>query len=205
MIIADFLTQVKREGRVEGDANFDAFIVDTLNELIIEAVMQERVPELRVLEFPLDIPIDDEPVDLPPDYLKMYRLRYENFATDKSWTLDDGTGIVEPAPPGFYNFPKHYSVVGQQILIRPVEEISEDDAFTLDYYRKPDVYLVDEPDGEITPERLIPYLVRATLARVKVYHEKLQETQFHTADANKAAQGFIDENKPKVEAPMEEP
>lgn len=201
MILADFLTQAKREGRVEGDTDFDAFIVDTLNELIIEAVMQERVPELRVLDFPIDLPTTDEPVDLPPDYLRMYRLRYHHFQTDKEWTLNDGSGIVEPTPKGFFGFPKFYEIVGQQIRIKPISEISDDDALTLDYYKQPDIVAVGELDTEIIPQRLTPYLMRSILARLKIYHERAQEAQFHTTDAQGAAIGFTQENRPAEESP----
>ncbi len=193
MIVADFLQQVKQEGRVEGDTNFDVFIVNTLNELIVEAVMQERIPELRVLNFPLDIPIGLDSVSLPPDYLKMYKVRYQNFATDKTWVLNDGTGVVEPCPPGFYGFPKFYAIVGQQILIRPIIEITADDTLSIDYYQKPNQLLPTEPDTEILPNRLVPFLIRQILARLKIYHDKPQEAQFHMQDAARGAKAFVEE------------
>ncbi len=115
--------------------------------------------------------------------------------------MNDGTTVVEPAPTGFYGFPKRYEITGDQISISPItlfNEVEGDELF-LDYYRKPETASTEALSLDVIPDRLFPFVVRATLARLKVYHEKMDQAQFHMQDAGRAAQAFTEENKPADE------
>lgn len=199
MTLAEFLVLVKKEARVETDTTFDSLIVNLLNELHTEATMQEKVPELKVLNVATNILAASTGIfDLPANYLKFHRVKFVD-ATGKSWTLDSGDGVIEHAPIGMYGHPKQFEIVDSKIYISPIGLLATGDTLLLDYYKSHTTFSEGVPAAILPSNRLIPFLIRSIVGRIHIYHEKQQQANTMLELAKGAAQGFAIENKIPME------
>ena len=194
MTLQEFLDDVKAEARLDGDDDFDAMIVGILNEAVLQGLEQQFSHELFDAAT-LSLSTGDGTVALPSDYLRMNRLRFFTSEGD-SWRLHDKEGPVPPAPPGFYGYPKSYSVRGTNLEIEPQTEIDSGDTLSLEYYKRHTTYSAASLGVTVTPHRMIPWLKQTVLKRVLIFHEKHASAQLIGKDEPQAAAGSVVENTP---------
>lgn len=193
MTYNDLIEKIKKEGRVEADDDFDDFIIGVLNELYIEATEQEKIPELRE-NFIYGWNELQEAISLPDGYLKIHSVRFYPLNFETGWDLGSTSGVIEPAPPGFFGYPKSYEIRGDLIQISPVDGVGYGDTLEITFYGTPPFINSTTRTNEIFVPRLEPYLIRAALSRVHLYHSKVDLAQAYTSGSAEGGKAFQAEN-----------
>jgi hypothetical protein len=200
MIFQNLLNQIKSEARVRTDDNFDAVIIDLLNEIFQESVSSQRPFELRE-EVSLTFSVVTGYIDLPDDFFLHHSVDFHDVDTDKIWPLSDQDEAISPAPRGFYGHPKHYEVVGTRILVAPISSLIVGDKLILVYYKKPPTITTETLIDENPIPRLEPYLIRSAIRRIRMLHtDDVQVVQMFQQDMVSAARGYV---KDEPQAPPE--
>lgn len=191
MKYADLVRQIKNEARVKDDDTFTSIIVDVLNDLFKEAIESQRPFEFKKeTTIPLTAAVTH--FDLPVDFFLHHKVIFHDVDTGKEYPLTDEDGAVQPAPRGMYGHPRTFEInTGGQIFIKQIGSIVTGDWLILVYYKKPPEIdpsdlIIDNPLA-----RLEPFLVRAAIQRVRLYHsDDATAMQVLNGMVSSAAKGF---------------
>lgn len=190
MTYRDLVDRIKVEARIAGDANFDALVIGLINEVSVEAVQSQRPFELRK---ELDLPIDTQGiVELPEDFLFHHEVIFKDSDTLKEWELTDQDKDAPPAPRGMYGHPKTFEILSDaKITVKPFSSVVPGDLLFLVYYKKAPISSSEGLDEEVLLTRLSPFIIRATLRRIRMFHsDDIQVAQLLQGDISSAARGF---------------
>lgn len=202
MKFQDLIDQIKTESRIKDDDSFLPMVIGLLNELFKEAIEDQRPFEQRV---DIVLPLNTSGVGqlvCPDDFFIHHQLFFHDSDTGREYQLVDQDNAVPPAPKGLYGHPKTFELLtGEPTMInlQPQIGIVAGDRIRLIYYKgvleiTPDNLTQDNPIP-----RLEPFLIRAAIRRVRMFHsDDVQVAQMLTGDISSAAQGYSkDEPEPK--------
>lgn len=190
MKFSDLILQIKAEARVKADDAFDAVVIGLLNEMFKEATLAQRPFELRG-EVPLAITAVTGLVTLPADFFVHHQVRFHDADTGREWALTTQDEAIQPAPRGMYGHPKSYQVESGQILLKPATAIVGGDTINLVYYKIPPIVLIDALTVDNPIPRLEPFLIRATIRRIRMLHsDDVQVAQMLSGDVGSAASSY---------------
>lgn len=191
MVFQDLVNQIKTEGRIASDSEFDPMVIGLINELFKEAVESERPFELRA-DIVLALTTATATVALPADFFIHHQVFYQDADTGRTYQLTDEDKAVPPAPMGLYGHPKSFEVVTSgQIILKPSGAIVTGDSVLLIYYKKPpEITQASLINANLIP-RLEPFLVRGVIRRIRMFHsDDLQVAQMLSGDIQSAGQGY---------------
>lgn len=201
MKFGSLVEQIKKEARLATDATFDATVVSLLSELFKEAVEQQRPMELRK-EVLLPLTTNNGTVTLPNDFFIHHQFQFNDTDTGRQYPLTDQDKAIPPAPRGLFGHPKSFEVVtGNTVNLKPATAIVTGDNLFLVYYITPPVVTLDNLNDENPVVRLEPFLIRATIRRLRMFHiDDAQVAQMLSDDVKTAAIGYgKDEPREKSE------
>lgn len=185
------VAEIKAESRLATDDTFDQTVVNLLNELFKEAVEQQRPMELR-MEAVLSLTTNTGTVNLPTDFFIHHQLRFQDADTGRTYPLTDEDKAVPPAPIGLYGHPKSFEILsGNTLNLKPSTSIVTGDGVLLVYYKIPPLIVLENLNVENPIPRLEPFLIRATIRRLRLFHsDDVQVAQLLTGDIQTAASGY---------------
>lgn len=156
MTWAELVAEVKKEARIAGDAEFDTLVLSLLNEYQLEAAMSAKPPELR------DVVELTSPYPLPADLLTIETVEYDGYQLRP---------YDKPAwPTAKLGYPQRYlqGTPNLKLFPAPTYELPYK-TVSLSYYKTPTK--VTEALTGSPLERLTPYILRATIRRVRLFHD----------------------------------
>lgn len=185
------VAEIKAEARLATDNTFDQTVVNLLNEFYKEAVEQQRPFELRA-EAILPLTTNTGTVNLPTDFFIHHQLRFQDADTGRNYPLTDEDKAVPPAPIGLYGHPKSFEILANSVLnLKPYTLIVTGDSVFLVYYKAPLLVDINNLAIENPIPRLEPFLIRAVLRRLRLFHsDDIQVAQLLAADVQSAAAGY---------------
>jgi hypothetical protein len=169
LTVATLRDQIKREGRISGSDNLDGFILDLINELLLEYTEKNRYFELLTTNYTVPTVAAQTGYTLPTDFFAERLVRYQS-ANGSPFTLRKRTEWIEN-PRG--TMPRWYEIVGTVLNIFPYTDVPDADTIYLDYYKYPQTLAT----GDVFPiPRLLPTLKIRAVHRVLIYNNNLQQS-----------------------------
>jgi hypothetical protein len=160
--------QIKVEARVKGSDNLDSYILDLINELLLDYTQKNRYFELLIPNYTVTTLAATGAYTLPADFFADRLVRYTT-PTGWSRTLNKRNEYVEN-PRG--TLPRFYEIAGTTLNIFPYTQVPAGDSILLDYYKYPTTLVV----GDTFPiPRLFSTLKIRAIHRVLVYNNSLQQ------------------------------
>lgn len=180
--------EIKKESRVKGSDNLDAYVVSLINELLLDFVEKARYFELLLRDQPITLIDITGTYNLPTDFHKMRAVRY-TIGSGQPYTIYPRGAYLSVPTPGN---PRYYEAAGTSLVISPEDNIRDVDTLVLDYYKYPAELTVD---GDIFPiPRLIAPLKLKAIQRVVIYNRELGVAA--------ALKGEADEQTAKSSVPL---
>lgn len=185
--------QIKTEARIDTDSEFDTLVIGLLNELFKEAIESQRPFELRS-EAVLTLTTDTPNIALPDDFFIHHTLHYKDVDSGRSYRLSGQDKAILPAPSGLYGKPKCFEILGNQIYLKPFDQIVSGDTINLVYYKGVPEVTPDTLDTDNPIQRLEPFLIRGVVRRIRMFHsDDVQVAQLLAGDVASAAKGYVND------------
>lgn len=201
MFFQDILAQIKTESRIKDDSTFDAYVLNLMNEMFIEAVQSARPFELRNEVF-LYVDATTGYATLPADFFLYHQVLFQDSQTNREYLLTDQDEASQPAPRGLYGHPTSFEVQSGQIVLNPLGGIITGDQIRLIYYKTPPVVTLSNISQLNPISRLEPYLIRTCVRRVRLFHtDDPQVTSQLTGDITSAAAAYS-KDEPEYKNPL---
>lgn len=194
MKFQDLIDQIKTESRIKDDDSFLPMVIGLLNELFKEAIEDQRPFEQRVdTVLPLTVTGVGQ-LTCPDDFFIHHQLFFHDSDTGREYQLVDQDGAIPPAPKGMYGHPKSFELLAGEptiISLQPQIGIVAGDSIRLIYYKGVPEITPDNLTQDNPIPRLEPFLIRATIRRIRMFHsDDVQVAQMLTGDISSAAQSY---------------
>lgn len=194
MLYSELLLQIKTEARIKEDDEFDSTVIGLINEMFKEAVESQRPFELRK-ETLLSLTTNNPEATLPVDFFIHHEVIFVDADTSKEYQLTDQDEAISPAPRGMYGHPKSFEVItGAKILLKPYAAVVTGDQLRLVYYKAPPILTSETLDVENTVPRLEPFLTRAVIRRLRMFHiDDMNVAQMLGSDIASAGKAYAND------------
>lgn len=180
------LNQIKREGDFEASTDYDAMILDMVNEVFSEAVKRTNLREQLKVNQSLALATNTQAVSLPSGFLRL--------AEPRAYYLKGGETLrrlLRPAtlrlshdfngPPGFF------SIALNQFNIFPYGNVTIGDTAILNFYSS--ITPIEDGSDDV-PDSFSTLCKHGALARLLNFKDSKRAT-FHAAQQREAMIGLI--------------
>lgn len=169
-------TQIKKESRVSGSDNLDDYILDLINELLLDYIEKNHYYELLIPNSPITTIAATGNYPLPASFYAERLVRYQSL-NGSPFTLRKRNEYLENARG---RMPRYYEVNGTNLTIFPSDDVPAGDTVLLDYYKYPNVLIT----SDVFPiPRLLPTLKLRAIHRVLLYNNNIQQAQAFRGEA----------------------
>ena len=177
ILISQLVDDIKIEARVKGSDNLDAWILNLINQLLLDYCEKNQYFELLITNSVIATLQATATYTLPTDFGRERLVRYLPV-NGTSRTLVKRNQFLEN-PRG--TLPRWYEIHGTVLDIFPVTNMPAADSILIDYWKLPTTLIL----GDTFPiPRLLPTLRTRAVTRVLIYNNALNQA----AELKKEAQ-----------------
>jgi hypothetical protein len=179
ILISQLVDDIKVEARVKGSDNLDAWILNLVNQLLLDYCEKNQYFELLVTNSVIATLQSTEDYTLPTDFGRERLIRYLP-TNGTSRTLKKRNQFLEN-PRG--QFPRWYEVNGTVLSIFPVDNMPAGDSILIDFWKLPTTVVLTDT---FPIPRLLPSLRLRAVTRVLAYNNAMPQAGYLKGEAQES-------------------